>query len=126
MCRRLPNPYNPPMPTWNADQYLRFNDERTRPCRELAARIAVAWPTRIIDLGCGPGNSTAPLKARWPGAQVTGIDSSAELLDAARRGHPGIAFVQSDVAQPFIWNRQRHIESRINPNHRVAITISDA
>jgi len=55
-------------------------------------------PVRVVDLGCGPGNSTAPLKTRWPNAAVTGIDSSAELLDAARRDHPGLEFVQADIA----------------------------
>ena len=56
------------MPTWDANQYLRFKDERTRPCRELAARIAIESPRRVIDLGCGPGNSTAVLAQRWPDA----------------------------------------------------------
>ena len=71
------------MPTWNAEQYLRFNDQRTRPCRELAARIAVANPARLIDLGCGPGNSTAVLAERWPQAALTGLDSSPEMIAAA-------------------------------------------
>jgi trans-aconitate 2-methyltransferase len=55
-------------------------------------------PKRVVDLGCGPGNSTAPLKRRWPEAKVTGIDSSAELLNAARRDHPDIQFVEGDIA----------------------------
>ena len=83
---------------WDAGQYLRFADERTRPALDLVARIDLVAPRRIVDLGCGPGNSTAPLKARWPDAAVTGIDSSADLLDAARRDHPGIEFVAGDIA----------------------------
>jgi trans-aconitate 2-methyltransferase len=58
------------MPSWNADQYLQFADERTRPCHDLINRIALMQPHRIIDLGCGPGNSTEALTERWPEAKV--------------------------------------------------------
>ena len=76
------------MPTWDAKQYLRFNDQRTRPCRELAARIAIETPGRAIDLGCGPGNSTSVLAERWPESKLTGLDSSPEMIAAARKAHP--------------------------------------
>jgi trans-aconitate 2-methyltransferase len=87
------------MPAWDADQYLRFADERTRPALDLVARLDLGAPRRIIDLGCGPGNSTAPLCERWPKAAVTGLDASAEMLDEARAKHPGIDFVQGDIAR---------------------------
>ncbi len=83
--------------TWNAAQYLRFADERTRPCRDLAARIALS-PGTAADLGCGPGNSTAVLAERWPEAAVTGIDSSSEMLARARRDHPAIRWEEADIA----------------------------
>lgn len=83
---------------WDATQYLRFSDARTLPAIDLLSRIELASVRRVVDLGCGPGNSTAPLKARWPDATVTGIDSSAELLAAARRDHPGIDFATGDIA----------------------------
>lgn len=83
---------------WDADHYLKFSDARTLPAIDLLSRIEVAEPKRVVDLGCGPGNSTAPLKARWPEAKVTGIDSSKELLTAARRDHPGIDFATGDIA----------------------------
>ncbi len=51
-------PASDPTPAWDAAQYLHFAEERTRPCRELAARVAVTAPRHVIDLGCGPGNST--------------------------------------------------------------------
>jgi trans-aconitate 2-methyltransferase len=70
--------------TWDANHYLRFGDERTRPAADLAARIAVESPARVIDLGCGPGNSTRVLAERWPSARLTGLDSSQEMLDVAR------------------------------------------
>ena len=83
---------------WDAEHYLRFSDARTLPAIDLLSRIALATPRRVVDLGCGPGNSTAPLKARWPDAAVTGIDSSEELLAAGRRDHPNIDFVKGDIA----------------------------
>src|SRR6185437_10840677 len=57
-----------------------------------------ADPRRIVDLGCGPGNSTALLKARWPRAAVAGLDASEDMLAAARRDHPGIDFEPGDIA----------------------------
>lgn len=86
------------MPTWNAPQYLRFADERTRPCRDLAAAISLAAPRRIIDLGCGPGNSTAVLAARWPDAEISGLDSSEAMIAAARREAPERTWVVGDIA----------------------------
>src|SRR5262245_62437818 len=73
------------IPAWDAGQYLRFADERTRPCRELAARVALSSPRQVIDLGCGPGNSTQVLAERWPPADLTGLDNSTEMIDTARR-----------------------------------------
>lgn len=86
------------MPTWDAEQYLRFNDQRTRPCRELATRVAVPAPNRVIDLGCGPGNSTAVLAGCWPKAELTGLDSSPEMIAAARRDQPRLTWRVGDIA----------------------------
>jgi trans-aconitate 2-methyltransferase len=86
------------MTAWNAAQYLRFGDERTRPCRDLAARVDVAAPARVIDLGCGPGNSTAVLRQRWPAAEITGLDSSEEMLAKARADGAAL-WMQGDIAR---------------------------
>jgi trans-aconitate 2-methyltransferase len=86
------------VPTWDAKQYLRFNEERTRPCRELAARVALVAPGHVIDLGCGPGNSTAVLGERWPKAHLIGLDSSTEMISASRRGAPGLDWRVGDIA----------------------------
>src|SRR5580704_17836768 len=88
------------MPTWNSEQYLKFGDERTRPCRDLAARIAVPDARRIIDLGCGPGNSTEVLASRWPDAEIAGLDSSAGMLETARKSHPERKWIEGDIV---VW-----------------------
>lgn len=86
------------MPTWNPEQYLKFADERSRPCHDLAARIAVDAPRRVIDLGCGPGNSTQILAERWPEARITGLDSSQDMISAARKSQTNCEWVQGDAA----------------------------
>jgi trans-aconitate 2-methyltransferase len=83
---------------WDAGHYARFLDARTLPAVDLLSRIELAPAQHVVDLGCGPGNSTGLLLGRWPEASVTGIDSSEEMLEAARRDHPGIAFVAGDIA----------------------------
>ena len=70
---------------WDPKTYLDFEDERTRPAVELLARVAHKNPAHVIDLGCGPGNSTALLARRWPKAKLEGLDSSEAMLDQARR-----------------------------------------
>jgi trans-aconitate 2-methyltransferase len=66
---------------------------------ELLSRVDCAAPARVVDLGCGEGTSTAWLHTRWPGARVTGIDSSAEMLAAAARFAvpDSVEFVRGDV-----------------------------
>ncbi|MGH7814442.1 MAG: trans-aconitate 2-methyltransferase [Candidatus Binataceae bacterium] len=86
------------MPTWNADQYLRFAAERTRPCRDLAAAISLPEVRRAIDLGCGPGNSTAVLAEKWPDAELTGLDGSAEMIAKARAAYPNRRWIAGDIA----------------------------
>ncbi|HXS95352.1 MAG TPA: methyltransferase domain-containing protein [Candidatus Limnocylindrales bacterium] len=83
---------------WNAAQYLKFGQERTRPSRDLATRVGLADPRRVIDLGCGPGNSTAVLRERWPHAAIRGLDSSPEMIAAARAGQPECEWEIGDIA----------------------------
>ncbi|MGH3421754.1 MAG: methyltransferase domain-containing protein, partial [Streptosporangiaceae bacterium] len=70
---------------WDSTQYLRFGGERGRPFFDLLARVGVENPGYIADLGCGPGNLTVTLAERWPSAIVVGVDSSQEMIGAARR-----------------------------------------
>jgi len=85
------------MSTWDHAQYLRFEDERTRPARELLARVPLPSARTVVDLGCGPGNSTALLRDRWPSAHVTGVDSSADMLSRARSALDGVQWVEADI-----------------------------
>src|SRR3954463_16393177 len=87
------------MPTWDAAQYLRFAGERTRPAVDLLARVPVDSPRSIADLGCGPGNSTALLRARWPDAEIVGVDSSPEMLRDARASGVRARFIEADITQ---------------------------
>jgi trans-aconitate 2-methyltransferase len=69
---------------WDPGTYLRFGDERGRPFFDLLSRVQEDEPGFVVDLGCGPGNLTAVLAKRWPGARVLGVDSSPEMIEAAR------------------------------------------
>jgi trans-aconitate 2-methyltransferase len=69
---------------WNPDVYLVFEDQRGRPFFDLLSRVGAQSPRRVVDLGCGPGNLTLTLGRRWPGATVEALDSSPEMVDAAR------------------------------------------
>ncbi len=84
---------------WSAAQYTRFETERSRPCADLLARVGPAGVSSAVDLGCGPGNSTELLQRRYPDAEIIGIDSSPDMLEAARRRLPGIRFAQADIAR---------------------------
>lgn len=81
--------------TWDPDRYRMYDDERGRPFLDLLARVRAETPRTVVDLGCGPGNLTALLKQRWPDADVRGIDSSSEMIEAA--DVPGVAFEVGDL-----------------------------
>jgi trans-aconitate 2-methyltransferase len=83
---------------WQPALYARYGDERLQPVLDLLARVPVAAPASVVDLGCGAAASTIPLVQRWPAARVLGIDTSPAMLDAARAKLPAVAFEQADVA----------------------------
>lgn len=84
------------MSDWNSAQYLKFKAQRTQPAIDLAARLEGS-PRGIIDLGCGPGNSTRVLKKRFPNAHIIGADNSENMIAKAREDNPGLEFVQLDL-----------------------------
>lgn len=87
------------MSGWSPANYLRFENERTRPPRDLLARVPLAGANCVVDIGCGPGNSTELLAERFPKARVIGLDSSRAMLAAARSRLPQATFIEADIAQ---------------------------
>jgi len=83
--------------SWDPDRYLTYADERGRPFVELIARIDVADPGLVVDLGCGPGNLTRLLTQRWPAASVVGLDSSPEMIERAQGEHGDVGFRVADL-----------------------------
>ncbi|MBP0635195.1 trans-aconitate 2-methyltransferase [Cupriavidus sp. AcVe19-6a] len=83
--------------SWSARQYVAFEDERTRPVRDLVAAIPNEIVRNAVDIGCGPGNSTEVLLARYAGASITGLDSSDDMVDAARKRLPDVQFRVADI-----------------------------
>lgn len=87
--------------SWSAKQYVSFEDERTRPVRDLLAATPTTVAQSVIDIGCGPGNSTELLAARFPDAKIMGLDSSSDMIAAARKRLPGVRFELTDIQT---WN----------------------
>ncbi|PPJ47358.1 trans-aconitate 2-methyltransferase [Rhizobium sp. KAs_5_22] len=83
---------------WSATQYLKFEEERTRPARDLLAQVPLGTARHVYDLGCGPGNSTELLIERFGTEAVAGLDSDADMLEKARARLPGTAFVEADLS----------------------------
>ncbi|NNG18279.1 methyltransferase domain-containing protein [Naumannella sp. ID2617S] len=77
------------MADWDPGLYLRYADDRGRPFFDLLARVGAEQPRRVVDLGCGPGNLTRTLGARWPGAELIGVDSSPAMITRARQDDGG-------------------------------------
>jgi trans-aconitate 2-methyltransferase len=83
--------------SWSANQYVIFENERTRPVRDLLASLPGRDVQVAVDLGCGPGNSTEALAAHFPGAAIVGLDSSADMVAAARERMPHLQFATTGI-----------------------------
>jgi trans-aconitate 2-methyltransferase len=95
---------------WDPGQYLRYADERARPFFDLLSRVQATDPRYVADLGCGPGNLTAVLADRWPGAEVVGVDNSPEMISAARERagqRQSFRFVLADLRD---WRPERPVD----------------
>ncbi len=85
--------------SWSPQQYTKFEDERTRPARALLQAVPTVRVKAAADLGCGPGNSTDLIAARFPDASIVGVDNSPEMLEAARQRLPHIRFQLSSIEE---------------------------
>jgi trans-aconitate 2-methyltransferase len=86
------------MNTWSAQQYSKFEAERNRPILDLLAHVTTAPVRTAADIGCGPGNSTELLRDHFADAEIYGMDSSPDMIEAARRRLPGVRFDVDDIA----------------------------
>lgn len=66
---------------WNPDLYHKFQSERSAPFYDLLALVEVRPNLKVIDLGCGSGELTRQLADALPNSDVTGLDSSPQMLD---------------------------------------------
>jgi trans-aconitate 2-methyltransferase len=82
---------------WDPATYSAFAAPRLRPALDLMDRIPVERPARVVDLGCGTGNVTRLLAERWPEATTVGVDSSPEMLAAARAGGGRVRYEEGDA-----------------------------
>ena len=73
---------------WNPKLYMKYGNERTQPSIDLVSRIALDYPKSIIDIGCGPGNSTQILVKRWPKSEIAGLDNSPNMIEKAGKDFP--------------------------------------
>lgn len=96
-----------PMIDWSPVQYLQFADQRSRPARDLLAHVPLNNPKRVVDIGCGPGNSTELLLERFAETEIVGIDSSPEMIDAARKRLPSVNFHVQDVSS---WQPEADVD----------------
>jgi trans-aconitate 2-methyltransferase len=82
---------------WDPAQYLKFADHRLRPAIDLLNRVPDTNPDVIYDLGAGAGNVTRQILARFPKAQITGVDESEAMLAKAAQ-IPEISWQRADLA----------------------------
>lgn len=129
---------------WNSELYLEFEEERTRAARDLLARIPLYDANSVVDLGCGPGNSTELLTRAFPGAKVVGVDKSDNMLAVARARVPTAQFIKGDIDKwspetpvdiifanaslHFLPDHRRHIARLVDclaPCGRLAVQMPD-
>ncbi len=114
------------MPLWDPSTYLEFTDDRGRPFADLLARVDAVEPASVVDLGCGPGQLTAPLTRRWPDADILGLDSSAEMVARAQEhATDRLSFAVADLRS---WSPPAPVEVLLSnaalqwvPGHRTLL-----
>lgn len=77
------------------------HEYRRRLIFERLALDAAVGKARVLELGSGQGDLSSAIHARYPGAELLGLDFSQTGLDIARRKVPSGTFVRQDFMQPF-------------------------
>ncbi len=85
------------MSDWNSLQYKKFITQRSQPAKDLAMRLSAIAPKTVVDIGCGPGNSTKILRDIFPQASILGIDSSPNMIEKAKEDNPELDFAVCDA-----------------------------
>jgi trans-aconitate 2-methyltransferase len=110
---------------WQPESYLKFEYERTIPSHDLAGHIDLTNPKSIIDIGCGPGNSTKVLMSRWPTTEMTGLDNSEDMIAKAKATHQKVRWILADAAKWTTAEKYDIVFSNATlqwiPNHRVLV-----
>ncbi len=95
------------MGVWNSQEYLRFKNERTQPSIDLVNRIPMTNPKSIIDIGCGPGNSSNVLHERFYEARILGVDNSEDMINTAENDYPQLEFLLHDASKGFNYINEK-------------------
>ena len=80
---------------WDAGLYDDKHSFVWKMAEGLLELLAAQPGERILDIGCGTGHLTAKIAAS--GAEVTGMDRSAEMVRQAREAYPEIRFEVADA-----------------------------
>src|SRR5690348_3185829 len=83
---------------WSPAQYARHAGPRLRPAHDLLAKVDLADAAAVVDLGCGAGVVFPALRARFPNAQLTGVDQSPAMLAKAAQADAAALLVEADAA----------------------------
>jgi trans-aconitate 2-methyltransferase len=84
---------------WKPELYLKYRNERTQPSIDLVNKISMDFvPENIIDLGCGPGNSSQVLVQRWLTSYFVGVDNSVSMIEKAKMDYPNQEWVVADAS----------------------------
>ena len=126
---------------WNPAVYHKFQAERSAPFHDLLALVEVRPDLKVVDLGCGTGELTRQLADALPDSDVTGIDSSTQMLEkAGSYSSPNLRFEQGDQAQltgewdlifsnaALHWSEDhagliRRLFERLRPGGQIAVQI---